>query len=161
MDGRLVERLELVVDHFHKGSGSPGPSSKPARIVIVSGYRPRSAGSFHQLARALDFRIEGVKNEALVEFCKTLPDTGCGYYPNSLFVHMDVRNPGAGHVTWIDISGPGESPKYVSQWPLPAPATTASSSATLPPLPEPRERAELEHESPGRSRPHPLHAYVF
>ena len=168
MDARLVERLELSVDHFRKGrqvSGSAGAWSKPgevsSRVLIVSGYRPRSAGSYHQVARALDFRIDGVKNEALVAFCKTLPDTGCGYYPNSLFVHMDVREPGAGHVAWIDISRPGEPPRYVSQWPLPAGAT-ASSSASPPPLPEPRERPDVEQQSPpGRSRPHPFHTYVF
>jgi hypothetical protein len=28
-----------------------------------------------------------------------------------------VRDPGAGHVSWIDASGPGESPRYVSTWP--------------------------------------------
>ena len=32
---------------------------------------------------------------------------------------MDVRNPGTGSVTWIDASGPGEGPHYVSRWPPP------------------------------------------
>jgi hypothetical protein len=70
----------------------------------------------------MDFRIEGVKNEDVVAFCKTLDDTGCGYYPNSSFVHVDVRDPGAGHVAWIDASGPGEAPRYVASWPPPADA---------------------------------------
>jgi hypothetical protein len=73
----------------------------------------------HSSGRAVDFRMEGVKNEDVVAFCKTLGDTGCGFYPNSSFVHIDVRDPGAGHVAWIDASGPGETPRYVSQWPLP------------------------------------------
>ena len=124
IDARLVSRLELVADHFRK-------AGQPARILLVSGYRPRSAGSYHASGRALDFRIDGVANETLLEFCKTLPDTGCGYYPNSLFVHMDARNTGVGHVTWIDISHPGEAPKYVSSWPLPG----AESSDALPSLP--------------------------
>ncbi len=126
IDSRLVERLESVVDHFRK-------EGQLAHVALVSGYRPRSAGSYHQTGRALDFRLEGVTNEALVAFCKTLPDTGCGYYPNSLFVHMDVRDPGAGHVSWIDVSHPGEAPKYVSAWPLPADAqegTTKDATAT-------------------------------
>jgi hypothetical protein len=110
VDAGLLERLETVADHFRKGTETP-------RVLLVSGYRPRSARSFHSSARALDFRIDGVDNEALVAFCKTLPDTGCGYYPNSVFVHMDARNPGSGHIAWIDASRPGEAPKYVSEWP--------------------------------------------
>ncbi len=113
VDPGLVVRLQKVVDHF----GKPGET---AHLVLVSGYRPASAGSYHQRARALDFRIEGVKNEDLVAFCKTLDDTGCGYYPNSVFIHMDVREKGKGHISWIDASGPGEPPRYVSTWPPPA-----------------------------------------
>jgi hypothetical protein len=136
VDSRLVERLELAVEHFRK-------AGKVAKVQLISGVRPRSAGSYHQSGRALDYRIDGVTNEALVAFCKTLPDTGCGYYPNSLFVHMDVRERGAGHVAWIDISKPGETPKYVSQWPLPkdeAPtskdeADAPAASIALPALP--------------------------
>ncbi len=105
----LVTRLQAIADKF------PGKT-----ITLVSGYRPASKGSPHQAARAFDIRIDGVTNEALVAFCKTLPDTGCGYYPNSYFVHVDVRPEGAGHVYWIDISGPGEKPVYVKEWPPPA-----------------------------------------
>jgi hypothetical protein len=32
-----------------------------------------------------------------------------GYYPNSTFVHLDVRDTPA---TWIDYSKPGEPPRY-------------------------------------------------
>ena len=103
----LTTRLQQVVDHFHA-----------KRIAIVSGYRPASLGSFHQSARALDFKVEGVKNEDLVAYCRTLQDTGCGYYPNSSFVHLDVRPAHTGHVYWIDASGPGESPRYVASWPV-------------------------------------------
>jgi Bacterial protein of unknown function (DUF882) len=125
IDPRLIERVEQAVDHFRKAGA-------PAKISIVSGYRPRSSGSYHQSGRALDLRIEGVTNEALVAFCKTLPDTGCGYYPNSLFVHMDVRDAGKGHVSWIDISHPGEAPKYVSSWPLAGAGADASKLPALP-----------------------------
>jgi hypothetical protein len=102
----LVGRLQRVVDNFHA-----------KKITVVSGYRPSSLGSFHQSARAIDFHIDGVRNEDLVAFCRTLPDTGCGYYPNSSFVHLDVRAPRTGHVYWIDASGPGEAAHYVSTWP--------------------------------------------
>jgi hypothetical protein len=143
VDARLVERLELAVEHFRK-------SGQAAKVQLISGVRPRSAGSYHQSGRALDFRIEGVTNEALVAFCKTLDDTGCGYYPNSLFVHMDVRDHGAGHVAWIDVSKPGETPKYVSSWPRPKdetpgakdPPDTSGTAIALPALPaeEPEAR---------------------
>ncbi len=109
VDKGLLTRLEAITRRF------PGKT-----ISLVSGYRPQSKGSQHQAARALDVRVAGVSNEALVAFCKTLPDTGCGYYPNSSFIHVDVRNPGTGVVEWIDASGPGEAPRYVQQWPEPA-----------------------------------------
>jgi uncharacterized protein YcbK (DUF882 family) len=120
LDPKLVERLELAVDHFRKGS-------EPVRVLLVSGYRPRSAGSYHSTGRALDVRIDGVENDALDAFCKTLPDTGCGFYPNSVFVHIDVRDPHTGHVAWTDVSRPGEPPRYVTQEP--------SRASTLPTLP--------------------------
>jgi Bacterial protein of unknown function (DUF882) len=110
IDERLATRLQSLADHFAK----PG---SPLKLSVVSGVRPTSIGSMHATGRAIDFRIEGTKNEDVVAFCKTLTDTGCGFYPNSSFVHLDVRDPGAGHVSWIDASGPGESPRYVTAWP--------------------------------------------
>lgn len=115
MDKGLVARLDKIARRFPDKS-----------ISIVSGYRPQSRGSLHQTARAIDLRVAGVANEDLVAFCKTLPDTGCGYYPNSSFVHVDVRAPGTGSVSWIDVSGPGEQPRYVTQWPPPEPEGSAA-----------------------------------
>ncbi|MEI7891856.1 MAG: DUF882 domain-containing protein [Myxococcales bacterium] len=116
----LVDRLEQVAEHFAKRGR--------VKFVLVSGYRPGGAGSYHASARAIDFRIEGVKNESLVAFCKTLPDTGCGFYPNSHFVHLDARDRKAGHVAWIDASGPGEAPRYVDSWPPPGSLRTGRAS---------------------------------
>jgi len=110
VDERLVARIQAVAEHF-------GKPNAPVKMSIVSGYRPSSVGSMHATGRAVDFRLEGVKNEDVIAFCKTLTDTGCGFYPNSSFVHVDVREAGAGHVSWIDSSGPGETPHYVSTWP--------------------------------------------
>ena len=112
LDERVIERMQLVLDHFAKPRMTP-------KLFVVSGYRPSSKGSFHAMGRAIDFRVEGVENTDLVAFCKTLPDTGCGYYPNSSFIHLDVRDSGAGHVAWIDVSGPGDKPEYVATWPPP------------------------------------------
>ncbi|MFO0763063.1 MAG: DUF882 domain-containing protein [Byssovorax sp.] len=126
VDPGLLSRLEAIRRRF------PGRT-----FSLVSGYRPQSKGSQHQLARALDLRVAGVTNEELVAFCKTLADTGCGYYPNSSFVHVDVRNPGTGMVEWIDASGPGEPPRYVSRWPEP----DAEPLAKLPPPEAPEDHA--------------------
>jgi Peptidase M15 len=108
LDPGLLTRIDTISQHF-----------KGKHISLVSGYRPRSRGSLHQTARAIDMRVVGASNEEVVAFCKTITDTGCGYYPNSSFVHVDVRAPGTGSVTWIDTSGPGEAPRYVSAWPPP------------------------------------------
>jgi hypothetical protein len=78
-----------------------------------------------------------------VAFCRGLRDTGCGYYPNSSFVHFDVRPGGTGHVYWIDASGPGEAARYVSSWPPPR------DEPLLERLPKPEEAAPRdEHTHP-------------
>ncbi len=125
VDPGLALRLDKVLEHWKTDGHAP-------KVAIVSGSRPSSTGSLHALGRAMDFRLEGVDNLKLAEFCKTLPDTGCGYYPNSSFVHMDVREAGSGHTAWIDASGPGEAPRYVSQWPLPATENTENTPAAAP-----------------------------
>lgn len=134
LEPKLAVLLQSVVDHFGKTAGAVGG----LKVFVVSGYRPASAGSYHATGRALDFSIPGVRNEDLVAFCKTLPDAGCGYYPNSSFVHMDAREGGTGHVSWIDASGPGEPARYVSAWPpvrepdLPVDATAKLDLPALP-----------------------------
>lgn len=104
LDVGLVVRLARLVRRF------PG-----RELEVVSGFRPDSDGSQHQKARALDVVFRGVDNRELFEACKDLEDTGCGYYPNSSFVHVDVRAKGLG-TSWIDASGPGQSPRYVARW---------------------------------------------
>lgn len=110
---RLLWVLQRVADAFPWRS-----------IYIYSGYRPKATdarrGSHHSLhseARAMDISVLGVSNVSLFELCRTLEDVGCGYYPNSKFVHVDVRRPGTGHALWIDASGPGEPAIYVDSWP--------------------------------------------
>jgi uncharacterized protein YcbK (DUF882 family) len=103
IDARLLALLGVVSNHF----GS-------RRIDIISGFRPYSPTQYtphsnHNIGHAVDFRVEGVPNEAVRDFCKTLRNVGCGYYPNSVFVHMDSR---ASSAYWIDYSKPGEPPKY-------------------------------------------------
>ena len=119
LDAGLLTRLDALGKHF------------PGRAVsLISGYRPDSPGSLHHAGRALDFRVSGVDNQELAAFCRSLPDTGCGYYPNSAFVHLDVRSPGSGSVYWIDAAGTGEPPRYVREWPPPRSPKGAAKPST-------------------------------
>lgn len=100
---RLIKMLVKVSDHF---GGRP--------IRVVSGFRPYSPLQYtphsrHNLGHAADFLIPGVPNTSLRDFCMTLEDVGVGYYPNSTFVHLDVRQMAT---YWVDYSGPGEPPRY-------------------------------------------------
>jgi uncharacterized protein YcbK (DUF882 family) len=102
-DPRLVSLLGIVSDHFGG-----------RKIEVISGFRPYTSTqhtphSNHNVGKAIDFRVVGVPNEVLRDFCRTLKNTGCGYYPNSTFVHMDARSSQA---FWIDYSRPGEAPRY-------------------------------------------------
>lgn len=98
----LVQTLARVSDHF---GGRP--------ILVVSGYRPAGgytrASSRHVRGRALDIRVRGVPNPVLRDYCRELPMTGCGFYPRSTFVHVDVRRRSA---YWVDWSRPGQRPRY-------------------------------------------------
>jgi LysM repeat protein len=103
--GRLIRMLTKVSDHF---GGRP--------IRIVSGFRPASSSQYtphsqHNIGRAVDFSIPGVPNELVRDYCRTLHKVGVGYYPNSSFVHLDVRDV---QTYWIDYSGPGEAPRYAT-----------------------------------------------
>jgi len=98
-DPRLIRLLAKVSDKF---------GSRPIRIV--SGYRTRSffEDSRHKLSRAVDFSIPGIDNVTLRDYLRTLPSVGVGYYPNSSFVHLDVRDT---NTYWVDYAGPGEAPR--------------------------------------------------
>jgi len=99
VDPRLIRLIAQVSDQF---GGRP--------LHIVSGYRTKSfvAASKHKEGRALDFSVVGVPNEALRDYLRTLRNVGVGFYPNSSFVHLDVRSYNA---FWIDYAGPGEAPR--------------------------------------------------
>ena len=60
---------------------------------------------------ACDFRVDGVKATELRDYLrKNFEKIGVGYYPNSTFVHLDVRKERSAF--WIDYSGPGERAVY-------------------------------------------------
>lgn len=103
IDPRLVTLLGILSDHFGGRD-----------IVVVSGFRPHSSQrsarrSNHNAGRAVDFAVRGVQNETVRDFCRVFHNVGVGYYPNSSFVHLDVRDLNA---FWVDYSGPGQRPRY-------------------------------------------------
>jgi len=101
MDPELLKLLVRVSDTFGGKT-----------LEVVSGYRTAGTAeqSRHKQGKALDFTVEGVPNEALRDYCKSLDGVGVGYYPNSGFVHLDVRER---WTYWVDESGRGEPPRYV------------------------------------------------
>lgn len=102
---RLLALLAEVSNHFGG-----------RRINVASGYRLAKGYTSHQsrhvAGAAIDMRIEGVPNRALCDYLRHFDDVGVGYYPNSTFVHFDVRDRNA---YWIDVSGPGQKPVYLSR----------------------------------------------
>jgi LysM repeat protein len=96
---RLIQLLAHVSDTF---GGRP--------IRLVSGYRTSSyfKDSRHKHSSAVDFSIPGVPNSAVRDYLLQLGNVGVGYYPNSSFVHLDVR---ARSAYWVDYAGPGEAPR--------------------------------------------------
>ena len=163
-DPRLVELIGVVSNHF----GS-------RRLEIISGFRPYSPTQYtshsnHNIGRAMDFRVVGVPNEVLRDYCKTLKNVGVGYYPNSTFVHMDVRDQS---VTWTDFSRPGEPPRYnianvdadegtsdVSEESH-VPESTFSPEAPLPAIPaagSSRPQGSVPATTPGPAAPAPAQA---
>ncbi|MGD8859603.1 MAG: DUF882 domain-containing protein [Myxococcales bacterium] len=103
LDSGLMPRLQRIAERW------PG-----RELVVVSGHRPGARrGSRHRHGHAVDVSVEGVDDAQVVELLQELSETGIGYYPNSTFVHVDVRPDSA---FWVDRSGPGEPPDY-GPWP--------------------------------------------
>jgi uncharacterized protein YcbK (DUF882 family) len=104
MNPRLTRLL------YETGRRYPG-----RRIEVVSGYRDpkyaKNPRSPHKKGLACDVRVAGVDNTELRDyFRRSFSSVGVGYYPNSSFVHLDVRK--GASAFWIDYSGPGEQALY-------------------------------------------------
>jgi uncharacterized protein YcbK (DUF882 family) len=105
MDVRLAKMLYQTARHF-----------EGHRVEVVSGYRhpkvAKNPRSPHKQGLACDFRMAGIANTVLRDYLrKTFDHAGVGYYPNSVFVHLDDRKKGPS-AFWIDYAGPGESAYY-------------------------------------------------
>lgn len=77
----------------------------PGRTIeLVSAYRRTdSRTSRHRQARAIDFRIHGVKMTEVRDYIwATNTELGLGWYPRQNFIHMDHR-PGDKDYAWTQI----------------------------------------------------------
>lgn len=123
VDPRLGKVLYAVARHFGH------------RIEVFSGYRPPEYStrqhSRHLTGSAVDFRIPGVRNEAIVSYLRaSFHPVGVGYYPNGVHVHLDVAR--AEDAYWVD-RGDAPSPSPTDQG---ADESTADETvAAAPPLP--------------------------
>jgi len=98
VDPRLVKLLYKLADFF-----------KARQINVISGYREVEEGSSesnHSVGKAVDFMIPGVPLGAVARKARSLGHVGVGLYPNSGFVHLDVRERLS--YFWVDRSGPGK-----------------------------------------------------
>lgn len=99
---RLVRLLASIADHFGG-----------REITLVSGRREAGGytreSSRHTSGHATDIRVRDVPRRQLWDYCRSLHLTGCGFYPRSTFVHVDVRRHSA---QWVDWSSPGRRPRY-------------------------------------------------
>jgi uncharacterized protein YcbK (DUF882 family) len=83
----LAQRTMVMLVDLAERYGKP--------IEFVSVYRVaagESATSPHRGARAIDFRIEGVRlTEIRDHLWRTYTEVGIGWYPHERFIHMDTR----------------------------------------------------------------------
>jgi hypothetical protein len=127
---RLLDLVYRTMRHFD------------ASVVrVVSGYRRDRAGSRHTQGRAVDMALDGVDNDKLASYLRGLGYVGVGYYPQSGFVHLDVRE---ASYFWIDDSPPGAPSRLVPVFELQARSADASARARgeLPDLYVPNNRAD-------------------
>jgi uncharacterized protein YcbK (DUF882 family) len=80
----------------------------PRPIEVVSVYRVQpgeSPTSPHRDARAIDFRIRGVKLTEIRDYLwRTYTEVGIGWYPSEQFIHMDSR-PAVHDAAWTFLGG--------------------------------------------------------
>lgn len=95
IDRRLIDVVYQIARHFEVG-----------QVNVVSGFRRDSRGSNHSLGRAVDIVLPGVSDEAVAAYARDIGFLGVGVYPQSGFVHVDVRTRS---YFWIDRSAPGRT----------------------------------------------------
>jgi uncharacterized protein YcbK (DUF882 family) len=92
-----------LLDLLHELGGTLG-TDRP--FHVISGYRSPgtnrmlqtrggadsgvASGSLHQVGKAIDIRLPGVRLDRVRAAARTLRQGGVGYYPSSNFVHVDT-----------------------------------------------------------------------
>jgi LysM repeat protein len=129
--------IHLMVDVSDTFGGRP--------LHIVSGYRASSyfRDSRHKTSQAIDFAVVGVPNASVRDYLLTRTSVGVGFYPNSSFLHLDVR---PRNTYWVDYAGPGEAPRRRPRGYTPAPTPVDFDDRA-------EEAAATRSPSPGDSLP--------
>jgi LysM repeat protein len=129
--GKLLPSARKTISEMLGAKGShPALSERLLRLLVrvsdtfggralrvVSGYRSSSyfSDSRHKTSEAVDFSVTGIPNDVLRQYLLLLDDVGLGYYPNSSFLHLDVRGCS---MQWVDSAGPGEAPRREPRQPV-------------------------------------------
>ncbi|MDQ3369601.1 MAG: DUF882 domain-containing protein [Myxococcota bacterium] len=102
-------------------------------LEFVSAYRVRrgeSRTSPHRAARAIDFRIRGVKLREVRDYLwRRYTEVGVGWYPEDQFIHIDSR-PTLHDTSWTFLKGKNRYKPYwadVARRPVRTPAARAGS----------------------------------
>jgi LysM repeat protein len=112
----IARRYRVSVDAIAVANALEDPSLiRPGLLLVIpppgaNAARVREARE-RLIAAYTKRRNDRTRSSALRDYLLTLPHVGVGYYPNSTFVHLDVR----GQKTyWVDVSHPGQPPRYAS-----------------------------------------------
>jgi uncharacterized protein YcbK (DUF882 family) len=122
------------------------------QIHVVSGYRTSSyfADSRHKTSEAVDFSIVGVPNVVLRQYLLLLDNVGVGFYPNSSFIHLDVRGCA---MQWVDYAGPGEAPRKSPRQPARSVLASKGKDKASPVVDVVSEASGASQKRPGAPRP--------
>ena len=96
IDPKLLDLLHelggtLETDQpFHVISGYRSPKTNTMLQSRGGSHSGVASGSLHQVGKAIDIRLPGVKLDHLRGAARSLRLGGVGYYPSSNFVHVDT-----------------------------------------------------------------------
>ena len=96
IDPKLLDLLHelggtLETDQpFHVISGYRSPKTNKMLQSRGGSHSGVASGSLHQVGKAIDIRLPGVKLDRLRGAARSLRLGGVGYYPSSNFVHVDT-----------------------------------------------------------------------
>ena len=98
--GRMHEVNPRLLDLAYRAMVHFGASE----VRLVSGYRHDRIRCRHSHGRAMDISLPGVDYRELAAWAREQGFVGVGIYPQSEFVHLDVRS---SSYFWVDYSAPG------------------------------------------------------